>query len=140
MRKFLVIISFTFLSQLAYSQTFTLTISIPNINSREGEIQIGIYNKKDDFPKVDKQYRVLLFKADNFQGVCSVKDLPKGEYAIAIMHDKNTDKICNTNFFGIPTEGYGFSRNYRPKLSAPTFDDCKIDVNRNLSITIDMIY
>jgi len=82
----------------------------------------------------------MIIKADNFQGVCSVKDLPKGEYAIAIMHDKNTDKICNTNFFGIPTEGYGFSRNYRPKLSAPTFDDCKIDVNSNLSITIEMIY
>ena len=140
MRKFLVIISFTFLSQLAYSQTFTLTISIPNINSREGEIQIGIYNQKENFPKVDKQYRVMIIKADNFQGVCSVKDLPKGEYAIAIMHDKNTDKICNTNFFGIPTEGYGFSRNYRPKLSAPTFDDCKIDLNSNLSITIEMIY
>lgn len=140
MKKIVFISCFVLLSQVAFSQTYTLSISIPNLNSREGEIQIGIYNKKENFPKVDKQFKVIYLRADKFQGVCTVKDLPKGEYAIAIMHDKNYDKICNTNFLGIPQEGYGFSRNYKPKLSAPSFDDCKLNLARNLSITIELIY
>ena len=140
MKNIFLLCCFAFLSQVVYSQTYTLSITIPNLNSHEGEIQIGIYNIKENFPKADKQFKVIYLKADKFQGVYTVKDLPKGEYAIAIMHDKNTDRICNTNFFGIPTEGYGFSRNYKPKLSAPSFDDCKIDLNRNLSISIELIY
>jgi uncharacterized protein (DUF2141 family) len=134
------IIFFAFWSQVVCSQTYNLTISIPNLNSREGEIQIGIYNRKDAFPLVDKQYKVFYVKVDKFTGSYIVKDLPKGEYAVALMHDENADKICNTNFLGIPKEGYGFSKNVKPILSAPSFDDCKFYLNQNMSITIKLIY
>jgi len=140
MMKHLLIICFAICSLIAYSQTYDLAISIPNLKSREGEIQIGIYNKKENFPKVDKQYKVIFIEVNKFSGVFTIKALPKGEYAIALMHDENSDKICNSNFLGIPKEGYGFSNNIRPLFSAPSFQDCKIYLNRNLSITIKLIY
>jgi len=140
MKKLLFIVCFVFCGQFAYSQTYDLSISIYNLENNKGEIQIGIYNKKENFPKDDKQYKVIFIKAENFSGVYTVKDLPKGEYAIAIMHDENSDRICNLNFMGIPKEGYGFSNNIKPLLSAPSFNDCKINLNRNLSISIKLIY
>jgi uncharacterized protein (DUF2141 family) len=138
--KQLFLICFAFWSQVVCSQTYDLAITIPNLKSSKGVIQIGIYNNKETFPHADEQYKVIFIDVGSFSGTCIIKDLPKGEYAVAIMHDENSDKICNTNFLGFPKEGYGFSNNIKPIFSAPTFNECKIDLNRNLSITIGMIY
>jgi uncharacterized protein (DUF2141 family) len=143
MFKFLKSLSFVFLvffCQQLHSQTYDLSISIPNLKNKNGEIQVGIYNKAESFPEDDKQYKVIFIKTAEFKGTYTIKGLPKGDYAIALMHDENADKICNMNFLGIPKEGYGFSNNIKPVLSAPAYNDCKIILNQNLSITIKMIY
>jgi len=138
--RYPVIIAFILISTIVNSQTCNLEITITNIKSREGIIQIGLYNNKETFPDADGQYKIFYIDASNFSGTYTIKDLPKGEYAVAIYHDKNSDKICNTNFLGIPKEAYGFSKNYRPLLSIPTFNDCKFDLLRNISISIKLIY
>jgi len=138
--KYTILIWFAFLSQMAYSQTYDLTIEIPNLKSQNGEIQIGIYNKEETFPHDNEQYKMIFIVVNKFTGNYTIEDLPKGEYAVALMHDENADRKCNRNFFGIPKEGYGFSNNIRPVLSTPSFDDCKIDLNRNMTITIKLIY
>jgi uncharacterized protein (DUF2141 family) len=138
--KYLTLFCFLFLAPLVYSQTCDLTISIPNLNSQKGEIQIGLYNKKEDFPKDDKQYKLFFIDVKTFSGKFTIKDLPKGEYAVALMHDENADKICNMNFLGIPKEGYGFSKNIRPILSAPSFNECKINLQSDMAITIKLLY
>jgi len=138
--RYIFLIFFAFLNHSLYSQTYNLSITVTGIKNSEGEISIGLYNKKESFPHVDEQYKVFFIEADKFSGIYTIKDLPKGEYAVAIFHDKNSDKICNTNFLGIPKEGYGFSNNYKPRLSSPSFKDCKIDLSNNMSITIKLIY
>ena len=138
--KFIFLICFAFWSRTAFSQIHDLIIEIPNVKSREGVIHIGIYNNKEAFPHYDKEYRVIIIKASTFPGDYTIKDLPEGEYAVALMHDENADRTCNKNFLGIPKEGYGFSNNIRPFLSAPSYNDCKIDLNRNMTITIKLIY
>ena len=138
--KYIVIIWFALWGQSLYPQTCDLSVSITNLKSTEGGIQIGLYNTKESFPLVDKQYRLFYIDTIKFSGIYTFKDLPKGEYAIAIFHDENSDRICNTNFLGIPKEGYGFSKNFKPRLSSPTFSDCKIDLNNNMSVTIKLIY
>jgi uncharacterized protein (DUF2141 family) len=123
----LVSIYFTFWCLSLYPQSFDLSITITGLKSTDGGIQIGLY-------------KLYYLSVKEFSGICTIRDLPKGEYAVAIYHDKNSDKICNTNFLGVPKEGFGFSKNFKPKLSSPDFKDCKIDLNSNLSITIKLIY
>jgi len=123
-----------------FSQNYDLTITIPNVKGTEGEIVIGLYNNKESFPLDDKQYKMVTIDGNLFQGEYIIKNLPGGEYAVALYHDKNSDKICNTNFLGFQKEGYGFSKNFRPKLSAPKFEDCKFELKENLAITIKLIY
>lgn len=138
--RYIIYILITLWSQGLFSQTFNLSIAITEIRSTDGEIVIGLYNNKESFPLVDKQYKEITTEVKSFSGIYIIKGLPKGEYAVAIFHDENSDMICNTNFFGIPKEGYGFSNNFRPKLSKPDFSDCKIVINADTLINIKLIY
>ena len=45
--------------------------------------------------------------------------------------------LGNMNIFGSPKEGYGFSNNCKPILSAPSFKYTKINLSSNKSITIE---
>lgn len=117
-----------------------LTITIPNINGNAGEIIFGVYNNRENFPKVGKEYRVVRFPANTAGSTFKIKDLKPGEYAVGIYHDVNTDGVCNLNFIGIPKEGYGFSNNIKPVIKAPTFEECKIKLTGDLKLTVQLIY
>lgn len=58
-----------------------------------------------------------------------VFSLPRaGTYAIGLYHDADDDREMDTGVFGIPTEGYGFSRNVGGGLSAPSFASAALEV------------
>ncbi|WP_231370315.1 DUF2141 domain-containing protein [Sphingomonas phyllosphaerae] len=46
--------------------------------------------------------------------------LPRGDYAVAVIHDENDNKKLDT-FAGIPKEGFGFSRNPAIRFGPPRF-------------------
>jgi uncharacterized protein (DUF2141 family) len=122
-------------------KTYDLTITIPNIKNTSGGVHVSVYSSKNkaSFTKIGQEFKVLDFKAEGATGKYIIKNLPEGEYAIAIYHDENGDKKCNTNMIGIPKEGYGFTR--LDKIwSLPKFDDCKVLLNKNLSVPINLIY
>lgn len=124
-----------------YAQACDLTITIPNVKNSKGFIHVAVFSgkHKDDFTKIGKEYKVIDFKTEDAKGKYIVKDLPEGEYAIAVFHDENGDKKCNTNLLGIPKEGYGFSR--IDKLRAqPNFETSKILIKKNTTIEITLIF
>ncbi|MCP2028502.1 uncharacterized protein (DUF2141 family) [Flavobacterium sp. HSC-32F16] len=53
--------------------------------------------------------------------------------------DENDNVKCDRNMIGYPREGFGFSKNYKPKLSAPDFEEVKIAVNQYAKISIALI-
>lgn len=123
----------------ALAQNVTLTVKVTGIRSVSGNIGIGLYNDPDKFPDIGGEYKKITLKvtATTMQYDISV---PPGTYAIALFHDENSDGECNTNWLGIPVEGYGFSNNVKPVISAPSFDETKVSVTKNTTITIDLIY
>ena len=119
-----------------HSQTFGLTLNITNIKIIKGEIKIAIYSDKKSFLTKGEEYRRFSFKVTQSLEKCLITNLPKGDYAIALFQDENSDGKCNSNFLGVPKEGYGFSNNYKPVLFAPSFSDCKFSITDNKSLTI----
>lgn len=117
-----------------------LTITIPNVKNDQGLIQIGIYDNKENFPKEGEEFMLIIQPADAPVFRHTIENLAPGDYAVALMHDENADGVCNLNFFGIPKEGYGFSNNVRPRLSAPSFESARISMTQNKNITINLIY
>lgn len=123
----------------AFTQNATLTVKINGSNSVSGKIQIGLYNDADKFPEVGGEYKKFTFKVTATSMQYNI-NVPAGTYVVALFHDENSDGERNTNWLGIPTEGYGFSNNVMPVVSAPSFDETKFLVTKNITISIDLIY
>lgn len=134
-------VSFFFLTFLALNaQSHGLTINIKDITPPEGHIQLAIFNTPEKFPKEGKEFKVIQIPIDGSTVSITIHDLAPGTYAIALYHDLNKDGICNKNILGIPTEGYGFSNNVRPKLRPPRFEKAAFEFKEVLTINISIFY
>lgn len=121
---------------------FDVKVIITNVKVDKGYILIGIYDVPNDYLKDGKAYSFTTHKvkANGNQTEVILKDIPKGTYAISLCQDINGDKKCNTNFFGIPQEPYGFSNGYNKSYSKPSFNDCKFEVNDNKTVKVQLIH
>lgn len=64
--------------------------------------------------------------------------MPSGRHAVAIGHDLNGNQRVDTNFLGMPKEAWGVSRNPRPALRAPRFDEAAFEVSAGVDQVIDV--
>lgn len=119
--------------------SYDLTLNISNIKSKKGFLEVGLFNKEKGFLKENNQFLKKKIKVSGLNTKITFSNLPKGDYAIAVYHDANGNNICDTNILGIPTEGYGFSNNFKPKLSAPKFSQTKFLMDKNKDIHISLI-
>lgn len=122
-----------------YTETFDLKVTITNINTLKGTIEMGVFNNSKSFLQQGKEYNTYSIEVTSDTVFILLKDFKKDSYAFAIYHDINSDKECNLSFFGIPKEPYAFSKNYRPIFSKPSFNDCKISLHQDMSIVIDLL-
>ena len=144
MKWFVIICLFALFTSFVGSSTpeskFDLHVSVSAVGSPKGWIEFELYRNPDAFAKVGTTYR--LSRADAQKGMVNYtfKDLEAGKYAVVVYHDVNQNKICDKNFFGVPTEGYAFSNNVRPNLSVPSFEDCSFKFQQDRNISIKMVY
>ena len=121
------------------TETFDLEIMVTNIKTLEGSIEMGVFNTPKSFLRIGKEYKTYSQKVTNDTMIFLLNGYEKDNYAISLYHDVNSDHECNLGFLGIPKEPYGFSKNFRPKLSKPSFDDCKVDANQKMTLIIRLI-
>ena len=131
MKTLFVSIALTFssflLSAQAPSQTTsegtTITISVP-VQSSEGNIVVGLYNQTN-FMKNPSEG--LTGEIVDGKATVTFTNIPTGEYAIILYHDKNLNKNMDFDLNGMPLEMYGMSNNpmsYGP----PQWSDAKFEV------------
>ena len=89
----------------------------PLRNSR-GDVLVAVFRAAEDFPDPRRVFREARVPAAAMVRR-SFPALPPGEYAILVVHDEDRDGDLDTTFLGIPSEGYGASRNDLPRFSAP---------------------
>lgn len=121
------------------TETRELTLIISNIEHIGGSLEIGLFNSGERFMESGQAYKAISVDVEKNLEMVVIKDLPKGTYAISMYHDKNSNGECDRNFLGIPKEPYAFSNNFRPKFSAPTFEDCKFELITDKSLTIELV-
>jgi len=98
-----------------------LTLEINSIKEYTGEMYIAVYNSEESFLDESKMYRQKIVAVEGEILRCDFPDLPSGQYAIAIYHDKNSNEQFDTNFMGLPKEGYGFSNDVMGRFGPPSF-------------------
>ena len=137
MKKIVLLILLGSVSLFAHS----LTVEVSNIEKSRGQILIGLYNQAEGFTQIDTVYKkALLTTLDDTTLSYTFTDIPDGEYAISIFHDENSNNELDTNFLGIPKEGYGFTNNVRPTFRPATFDEAKFILSSDLNLSIVMGY
>lgn len=136
-----IIISLLLLSTVTtalYAQN-NFSVEIMSVEQDKGYVFLGLYNNKRGFLDNKSQISSAKIKATGDKLVYTFKNLPDGEYAVAAYQDVNNNGKCDRNLFGYPTEGFGFSKNYKPKLSAPSFDEVKIPLYMSAKTSIVLI-
>ena len=134
-----VLLLFGVIFTLIPSNNPQLTIKISNIDKIQGEIKVGIFDSETHFLKIGYAIKNYSIKVQDNTATLIITDLPKGDYAVTLYHDENSDNKMNTNFIGIPKEPYGFSNNFAPKMSAPKFKDCKFTFLESKTLNIKLL-
>ena len=141
---FILIIAVTFLSfNLPNNEeTYSLTINVKDLRNSKGEVQFAIYNKEGSIPdeKYKKYYKKDTATINNNTSTITFSNLPKGKYAINILHDENKNGKIDRRFI-MPKEGIGFS-NYTSIgfTNKPKFAKANFELNSDKEIYIKIIY
>jgi len=117
-----------------------ISVEVTDIEKRGGQLYVGLYDKKEGFRDISKTYKKSIVNLDSSSIKIVFKNIPKGIYAISVFHDENENGKLDKNFFGIPTEGYGFSNNIRPILRGASFEESKFELDSDRNITIKIGY
>ena len=139
-RKKGVIMKLIFITMIFVSSLFShsLEVNISNIQNIKGKIYIGVYDKKEGFSILDKQYVGVIQKVSSNTLKYTFENISSGTYAISVFQDGNDNNILDKNLFGKPTEAYGFSNNIRHTFSSATFDESKFKLNQHKSVNINI--
>lgn len=118
-----------FFVESGYTQsldTCELLIKVDNIRLLKGKIKLALYDHEDRFLKTAVTWGDLAIVDHSL--VYSFKGLKQGIYAVSIFQDENENGKLDANFFGIPTEPYGFSNNAKGMFGPPSFKDCQFEI------------
>lgn len=119
--------------------TDRLTVRVTGARDAKGRIIVYLFRDPQGFPtdtsKIIRQQSVNI-DPNTMAAMVVFKDLPPGMFAVTVLHDENDNGKMDTNFLGIPTEGYGAS-NDPNKMRAPTFEEAKFLLNA-IEQTVDV--
>jgi len=108
--------------------TEPVTVLVSALASTQSVIKLNFYNSPEKFLK-DGQVAIRLFvRPEGKKEVTVPVELAPGEWAVALTQDLNNNDKLDKNFLGIPTEPFAFSNNIKPRLAAPSFQECKFMV------------
>jgi uncharacterized protein (DUF2141 family) len=138
MRHFITTLFTVFLfSFAAFAQKASITVRIPNLSNNTGKAFFALYKEGQNW----------LTKQPYRDGIVAIKgnyveitwaNLEAGHYAVSFFHDENNNKEFDTNFMGLPTEGFGFTNKTSMVYSKPAFKDCQFSVNQAEQKVINM--
>jgi uncharacterized protein (DUF2141 family) len=130
MQRILPLLLIVFLSfNLKAPDKSNLRIKVEGIKKVEGNLGLLLFNQPSGFPDqaseavIEKEVKVTATEM-----IIEISDLPFGRYAIALIHDENSNQEFDRNLVGIPKEPFGFSKNKSILKGLPDFHEAAIEV------------
>ena len=139
------VLMFANLPVLAFAQPPCpgIHVKILNIRNSTGTVACALFESPEGFPNEYLHFatNIMIIKIRKSQARCDFEDIPPGTYAMAVVHDENMNGKLDTNWMGIPTEGYGFSNDAKALLGAPSFSAASFLYDgRNIDLTMRLNY
>ena len=88
----IVLSALLFLSSFSNTkEEYCLTIEVENLRNSKGVLQVALYNKDGSIPdeQYKNYYKIQTTNIESGKAEITFKNLPKGKYAINILHDEN---------------------------------------------------
>lgn len=121
------------------SQTGKLSVVITGINEARGNIRVGLFDNEGNFLK--KTVKGKTVKAGVDKVTVAFEDVTPGEYAVSVIHDANENGELDSNFMGIPQEGFGFGNNAMGTFGPPSFEKAKVRwAGKDMNVEIKLKY
>ncbi len=128
---------------LAQSPCPGIHVKILDIRNSTGAVACALFESPEGFPTefLHSATNIMVIKIRDTQARCDFEDIAPGTYALAVIHDENMNGKLDTNWLGVPTEGYGFSNDATASLGAPSFSAASFAYDgRSLDLTIGLNY
>lgn len=135
-----VLVSFSFTSK--NEETFSIVVHVKGLKNNIGNVRFALYNTPNSIPdkKLKKHYKIKIGKIDKNAATITFDNLPKGKYAVNILHDENTDGKIKKGWL-FPIEGIGFSNMDKIGFgNKPSFAKTSFDLKENKRIEVTIIY
>jgi uncharacterized protein (DUF2141 family) len=137
------VLSFSCANTVQAEPTTALTVVVNGIRNKTGEICLRVYDSEKGFPHSNSsevQSGCTKITGSSVKKVFS--GLKPGTYAVAVVDDQNGDNKLNKDFFGIPQEGFGISKNPTVSIQTgtPKFRNASFKMTKNTTINITMKY
>lgn len=127
--------------QAASGTGAVLELKVTDLKNARGKVLVSLFTDEASFLK--SPYKTLAVDISEAKEVRVRFDgLAAGSYALAVFHDKNDNGELDTNFLGIPKEGYGWSNNPKPTFRAARYDECMFTIasaSETVSLEIEII-
>jgi len=118
---------------LSAQETFTLKVTVDNAKSDIGTMVYSLSTENQFMKAAPLQSATIKIK--DGVAVAIFENIPAGEYAVMVLHDKNGNNQMDFTDQGMPKEAYGMSNNpmsYGP----PSWDDAKITIESDKEIAV----
>lgn len=132
-RSCLILIALLSISGTLFSQ-FKLEIEVTGIKNNTGKIMLQLMDS------AEKTVSEQMSEIKDQKCLILIENLKPGKYAVRYFHDENLNGKMDTNFMGIPTEGYGFSNNATGKFGPPSFDKWLFEISADKKISLKPTY
>lgn len=132
----------TSIAQTKKAKTYSLRVEADNFRNSRGVAQFALYNEDRTIPdeKLKRYFRKEVGKINNGKSSVIFKNVPKGRYAVTVLHDENSNgEIDKTLFF--PKEGFGLTNFEKISLSnRPDFSKASFVLSQDVVKKIKVIY
>ncbi|MHC5727074.1 MAG: DUF2141 domain-containing protein [Nostoc sp.] len=137
------LVSISFAKTVNAEPIATLTVVVNGIHHQKGEICLRLYPSERGFPtSSNSEDQSGCVKITGSSVTKEFFGLKPGTYAVAVVDDQNGNRKLDKDFFGIPKEGFGISKNPTVSIEtgSPKFRDASFVVNKNTTINITIKY
>ena len=114
-----------------------IRVPISTVRNAQGTVFVALY-RGDNWLKPGRYVTAQRVKAHRGTVYATFRGIPRGQYGIAVFHDENSNNRVDTNFVGLPSEGFGFSRT--TPMRKPRFGEVSFTANPNAHAPIHLRY
>ena len=140
MKFLLLFFAFIFSITLSAQTRSSVQVNIQEASSDRGMIRVLLFSDAAGFPdQVGKAVKSFSIPPKNKQVAFTINDLAPGTYALAVIHDQDSNGKLSSNAVGYPIEKFGFSNNPKVYFSPPSFEKASFVLGKTpMKVTISL--